>query len=605
MRLSPLLLLLLACCVGRVAALSASERWDGWLTSERRARQFSRTTLELEGFDSTCRRDLSEYWSGVVAAHESLSRVVVLDARHNWNGLGDTHERLNFLLRVGRGLGRATFLWLDSEADADAGALPGRAAYQTAERITRPATDSMFDPGAHVVGFGGVRWQWRTAARRAVEQAHPNTPWLFLQYECMHFAGGCLHAQLRHGANGSVVADVKTGSAAETGGLILDALTSGAAAAAPLLRLQLSHQTDLVPEAHLQRVCPSWRGSCDQSCESFANWRPGRSLWDALRPHLRVLDRWAGGAVALTVRTGAADHVGALPGALLAGRPGARGNGSQAAAPVPAGAEAAAALGALFAACPAGTPPLSRSRAAGEAPCVNWAPRNAAQPAAVAFEAPGAAAAAGCGGESAAGGEGLPGLGGGPLGAYVDCAARLARALAAQRNSSEWGVLLFSDAPALKCLLEGGALAAAGHAHVTPSAPGHVQYAPPGGALRRVGLLTLLDWYILGLVDWQLPVLGSAFGRSADVRRKTGPRPLPPASTARAMASGLERWFEAGRENYRGLGVDLSTLQLLLASGPACPVTAAGCERLHDLYAAAAETYGKTLGKKQGFQPSG
>jgi hypothetical protein len=426
----------------------------------------------------------------------------------------------------------------------------------------------------------------------------------------MHYAGvGCLHAQLRHGGNGSVLADVHTDSAAATAAAIFDVLSSGAADAAPLLRLQLSHQTDLIPEAQLERVCPAWSGSCDQACESFANWRPNRQTWAALRPHLRVLDSWAGGAVALTVRTGAADHVGALPGALLAGRHGSNGgNGSLAARPVPAGADASAELAALFAPCDAGVPPLSRAKAPGEAPCVNWAPREGVPPATTAAAPPPSAVlAARCGGP---GGESVPlpggAPGGGSLGVFVDCAARLARSLAERANMSrDWGVVLFSDAPALKCLLEDSALAAAGHGHVTASAPGHVQYAPPGAVMRRVALATIVDWYLLGLVDAVIPVLGSAYGRSADVRRKAPKPPPPTGSSVRAMTSGVERWFEAGRENFRGLGVDLGTLQLLVASGPACPVTAASCKTLHDLYAEAAETYGKTLGKKQGFRSQG
>lgn len=76
---------------------------------------------------------------------------------------------------------------------------------------------------------------------------------------------------------------------------------------------------------------------------------------------------------------------------------------------------------------------------------------------------------------------------GGPFGAYIDCAARQARALAG--GSDRWGVFLMSDAPALKCVAEGSPLAER-HLFVTPTAWGHLQYAgcvPPGAAHLPVG----------------------------------------------------------------------------------------------------------------------
>lgn len=88
----------------------------------------------------------------------------------------------------------------------------------------------------------------------------------------------------------------------------------------------------------------------------------------------------------------------------------------------------------------------------------------------------------------------------GPLGAVLECAAQNgARAAAAHARSQNaarpvandtlagagnstdalgvFAVLLATDAPALKCVLEAGPLGASGRALITPSRLGHVQYA--------------------------------------------------------------------------------------------------------------------------------
>ena len=44
------------------------------------------------------------------ALHASLERVLVIDIRFRWNGLGNSLERWERLLRVGLAAGRATFL---------------------------------------------------------------------------------------------------------------------------------------------------------------------------------------------------------------------------------------------------------------------------------------------------------------------------------------------------------------------------------------------------------------------------------------------------------------------------------------------------------------
>ena len=44
--------------------------------------------------------------------HTRLDRVLVIDARFPWNGVGNSLVRWLTLLRVGLASGRATFLWL-------------------------------------------------------------------------------------------------------------------------------------------------------------------------------------------------------------------------------------------------------------------------------------------------------------------------------------------------------------------------------------------------------------------------------------------------------------------------------------------------------------
>ncbi len=156
-----LALLLASGCRAVVEDEAHSARWAAWRADERLASAYRRTRLELEAFSREC-APLAGYWSDVVDLHESRRRVVVFDVRHNWNGLGDSHERLNFVLRVGRGLGRAAYLWCDVMADP---AGPPRHPGVQPERVVRNHSEGMFDPGAFVTGFGGVSWRWVRARR--------------------------------------------------------------------------------------------------------------------------------------------------------------------------------------------------------------------------------------------------------------------------------------------------------------------------------------------------------------------------------------------------------------------------------------------------------
>lgn len=120
---------LLLCALVRSRAQSPETRWTEWVSGDKAANAHERTRAELQAFSAQCFQ-MAPYWAAVADVHESLSSVVVFDVRHNWNGLGDSHERLNFILRVGRKLNRASFLWANG-ASAEA---PGQ---RVTQRCTR------------------------------------------------------------------------------------------------------------------------------------------------------------------------------------------------------------------------------------------------------------------------------------------------------------------------------------------------------------------------------------------------------------------------------------------------------------------------------------
>jgi len=217
-----------------------------------------------------------------------------------------------------------------------------------------------------------------------------------------------------------------------------------------------------------------------------------------------------------------------------------------------------------------------RDRKRDETPCVHWRSDEAA------IEPPTAASVLACGGGggSVAAAAAAAAAGGlhpalfnvsGPFSAFIACAARAAAALAAQDAAPRsFGVVLFSDSPALKCVAEASELALAGHVLVTPSVPGHIQYAPPGPVLRAAGLAAVTDWYLLGLVDVSLVAFSSAFSGAANVRA-TRPRRHPPGAADPLLRRGFERWFGVGRENQGLWPEDVETLRLLTHTHPGCP----------------------------------
>ena len=572
-----LLALLLAAAA--VQAVPDTPSWPDLLNGhEGIARGFRRTSAELDAFQSRCAH-LAGPWASYLAAHSALERVIVLDARHDWNGLGDSLERYVFALRAGRVLGRATFLQTDacSESAADFPTHlrgPHREPAHHRSGGGCPAA-AAFDPGRHVTGIAGLDWHWSHSAAARVAARHGLATFKELTLRCERFdyTRGCVRMVLIAGG-----APVLTADDANSTAVVADALWThlrDAYAGEPLLRLILLNQADLFDAASLQWACDAVgqpgkpfsdaRGlppRCDLRCEAFANWRPRPRTWAALAPLVNQVDAWAG-AVGVMLRSGAADHVAA------------HGDALQAAAATPAAPAATeAALAALFEPCKRGTPPL-RDLAPDQRPCVVYRSDDE-QP-------PGRSDVTACGGKYAATVPAQPPTLPGPLGAYLDCAAREAAAIAFSATSDAsagHGIVLFTDAPAFKCALESSPLAAAGHVATTPSAPGHVAFAPGGPALEAVAVAAIVDHYLMGLLDGVLlSATSSAYAGAASVRAPGDPRGGQVAGERPAvMRPGMERWFAVGRENLVGADaqkVDKGRLRLLLAATAGeCPVTA-------------------------------
>ena len=611
-----------------VAAHSGNASHDGWarwMPREHFALRYRRTAAELQAFRSACAW-LAPAWHAAHVAHAEMLRVLVWDVRHNFNGLGDAYEPLMLLLRIGRALGRATFMHFDG-CNADPDAPP---AYGPSRRRERGrGFNCSFDPPAFVSGFGGLNWRWDATQRRRLAKAHSEvvTP-LLLQYTCLPLvpdgpAGdpwhGCERVALRFAANDSVTFEAKgtvDGAADALLRYIHDELRE-----VPVLRIATRDQYDFERAGRLPWVCAAaghpWPAAataeaqlppqCSLACETFASWRPKRRLWAALEPALTQLEAWDG-AIGLLLRSGVADQVASHGGETLQ-------HAADAIALEEAGASAHSGLqhdlAALLTPCPEGTQHYLRNRLPGAPPCATFY-----EPDAVVRAAPNETAAHTCAPAegaklSVAEREMLLGAASGPLGAYIGCAALAARALARASPPSggsagasgggRYGVMMFSDAPAFKCLLEGSALARAGHVGITPSAPGHVSLAPDGEALKLVALATLADHYLMGLLDAVVLITTTAYSGAAQLRRALHPR-LPPDSRLQSLQPAYERWFDVGRDTPGAQTANDAAMLKLLLSAPAnanCPTTTSSVARAASAYARSAEEAQDAAGMRQ------
>ena len=119
--------------------------------------------------------------------HTSLDRVLVIDARFPWNGVGNSLVRWLTLLRVGLASGRATFLWLSDFAES--------------------GLQQRFDLGAYFVSVG-ADWQWTAANERRVREAiargrDPTSanPTL-VRYRCLRHTWACMQPSFEVGGQG-------------------------------------------------------------------------------------------------------------------------------------------------------------------------------------------------------------------------------------------------------------------------------------------------------------------------------------------------------------------------------------------------------------------
>ena len=191
--------------------------WRSWIAAERASMNWStRVVAELDAYEKNC----AAHAPSLVAtarAHDSLSRVLVFDARYNWNGLGDSTERYAYLLRAGRALGRAVFVLFDS---CSLLAPPPRPNGSVFWRRAGPATTSAFDPTVWVTQLGGRSWRWSQAEADAYAAKHGGRPPepLRLHFSCgnddMHDCKTASVVRQEGGAVEVAVADATSSEAA-------------------------------------------------------------------------------------------------------------------------------------------------------------------------------------------------------------------------------------------------------------------------------------------------------------------------------------------------------------------------------------------------------
>ena len=158
--------------------------------------------------------------------HARLDRVLVIDARFPWNGVGNSLVRWLTLLRVGLASGRATFLWLsdfpESGLEQVYACLRIRGArvgiYGVGVTLLTPSTLSLsphapppeqrFDLGAYFVSVG-ADWRWSAANERRVRDAMARhsagqaaaSPAL-VRYRCLRHTWACMRPSFEVGGQG-------------------------------------------------------------------------------------------------------------------------------------------------------------------------------------------------------------------------------------------------------------------------------------------------------------------------------------------------------------------------------------------------------------------
>lgn len=265
---------------------------------------------ELSAFQRGC-ACTQRIEAGRAQLHASLERVLVIDMRFVWNGIGNSLVRWLAVLRMGTAAGFATFLWF-SDRDPPSEDPPGRrlgfgrGVRRRGRRQGGPSDawsrphgvrrHTGFDLGDYFVAVG-ADYRWSRAAHRRVAAAmarrNVSNPML-VQYSCLKHTWACMRPQLEWGPLAPVPLDAAdaAGAAGAAGGVApLDQLSGGFAqppASAncthenerdgwmvawfaqrkePWLLLRLAEQTAIEPSADAAGAVLSgaWAGARDRA----------------------------------------------------------------------------------------------------------------------------------------------------------------------------------------------------------------------------------------------------------------------------------------------------------------------------------------------------
>ena len=271
--------------------------------------------------------------------HRALRRVLVIDLRFGWNGLGDSLDRWLNLLRLGAAAGRATYLWMSDRA------------------LQSQSNRNGFDLGKYFISSNGVDWRWSDSQRQRVLQSmadiRVHRP-LLATYRCVRRrALMCDQARLQWAPAGATWESSAANETGSTGvGVSLEQEQQGyfvkwlAQRSEPWIVLRTTHQFALeqsgraalasVSRGALGSWAPApclgatadrigarvpWMPNASQSslqrprlqwskvslhCEAFALMRPRSWLILRLQPHVARLERLSP-LIALHVRTGFVD----------------------------------------------------------------------------------------------------------------------------------------------------------------------------------------------------------------------------------------------------------------------------------------------------------
>ena len=218
--------------------------------------------------------------AGRAALHRSLEKVLVIDMRMPWNGIGNSLTRWLAVLRVGTASGRATFLWFSDRSPsavaagaktippelAAAGRLHGRRLRRFNAKNWARGTNMYrpdgFDLGDYFVAVG-ADYRWSRAAYRRVAAAmaarNISSPTL-INYVCLRHTWACMNPMLEIGPMMASTKDpgllsggfaqeperVNCTHEAEKDGFIVSFLASRTE---PWLLLRLNEQTAIEPSA--------------------------------------------------------------------------------------------------------------------------------------------------------------------------------------------------------------------------------------------------------------------------------------------------------------------------------------------------------------------